>query len=79
MDSYGEVRRVRHATSEAAGHDIRKLLPRSTSVDLRSRTASSIQVRRQNNAMHTEPPTTRFPMVILLRRSGDRWRSAAID
>lgn len=25
MDSYGEVRRVRHAMSEAAGHDIRRL------------------------------------------------------
>ena len=26
MDSYSEVRRVRHAMSEAAGHDIRKLI-----------------------------------------------------
>jgi hypothetical protein len=26
MDSYSEVRRVRHAMSAAAGHDIRKLI-----------------------------------------------------
>jgi hypothetical protein len=26
MDSYSEVRRVRNAMSEAAGHDIRKLI-----------------------------------------------------
>lgn len=26
MDSYSEVRRVRHAMSVAAGHDIRKLI-----------------------------------------------------
>ncbi len=26
MDSYSEVRRVRHAMSAAAGHDVRKLI-----------------------------------------------------
>jgi len=45
MDSYSEVRRVRHAMSEAAGHDIRKLI-------------ATINKRRSDVAHRTIDPGT---------------------
>lgn len=46
MDSYSEVRRVRHAMSAAAGHDIRKLI-------------AMINERRQNVAHRIIDPGTK--------------------
>lgn len=56
MDSYNEVRRVRHQMSEAAGHDIRKLI--ATINERRDRVASRI-IDPGTKAEQTDGPERR--------------------
>lgn len=59
MDSYSEVRRVRHAMSAAAGHDIRKLIAMIN--ERRSEVADRIidPGTKAEQCDATEPPITR--------------------
>jgi hypothetical protein len=59
MDSYSEVRRVRHALSAAAGHDIRKLIAMIN--ERRSEVAHRIidPGTKAEQCDATEPPNTR--------------------
>jgi len=56
MDSYNEVRRVRHQMSEAAGHDIRKLIAAIN--ERRDRVASRI-IDPGTKAEQTDGPERR--------------------
>lgn len=54
-------------------------LPYSMSVERRLRNASSTPGQRQNNAIHAEPPITRFQVANRPRRPGDRNSLIGLD